>query len=71
MNIQIIKNKLRKLGSNKLKIKVYAGRKKYEYYSGYIKNLYPNIFTLDTDKGLKSFSYSDIATKAIILSKFN
>ena len=32
--------------------------------------MHPNIFTIMTNKGIKSFSYSDVATKAIIIGKF-
>ena len=71
MNINKIKLKLKELLYEKLKIKVYIGRNKYEYYEGIIDKLYDNIFTLKTNKGIKSFSYWDIATKTIILSKFN
>lgn len=71
MNINKIKLKLKELIHEKLKIKVYIGRNKYEYYEGIIDKLYDNIFTLKTNKGIKSFSYSDIATKTIVLSKFN
>lgn len=69
MNIEIIKNKIAALKTQKLKIKVYLGRNKYEYYYGYIEKMHPNIFVMNTDKGIKSFSYSDIINKTIILSK--
>ena len=71
MNINKIRLKLKELLYEKLKIKVYIGRNKYEYYEGIIDKLYDNIFTLKTNKGIKSFSYSDIATKTIVLSKFD
>lgn len=71
MNIDIIKRKLNELKEYKLKIKVYIGRNRYEYYDGTIKHMYPNIFTIETNKGIKSFSYADVATKIIVLSKFN
>ncbi|MBQ6285296.1 MAG: Veg family protein [Bacilli bacterium] len=71
MNIDKIKNKIINIKDEKLKIKVNIGRNKYEYYEGTIDKIYQNIFTVSTNKGIKSFSYSDIATKAVILSKFN
>lgn len=71
MNIDKIKNKIINIKDEKLKIKVNIGRNKYEYYEGTIDKIYQNIFTVNTNKGIKSFSYSDIATKAVILSKFN
>ena len=71
MNIYIIKNKLKEFINQKLKIKVFIGRNKYEYYEGLIDKMYDNIFTIKTETGIKSFSYSDIATKTIVISKFN
>ena len=71
MNINLIKNKIKELKEEKLKIKVYIGRNKYEYYEGTINKIYDNIFTIMTNKGIKSFSYSDVATKIVTLSKFN
>ena len=71
MNIDNIKRKLKELINYKLKIKVYIGRNRYEYYEGKIKDMYPNIFTLETNKGIKSFSYADVATKIVVLSTFN
>lgn len=71
MNIDNIKRKIKELINYKLKIKVYIGRNRYEYYEGKIKDMYPNIFTLETNKGIKSFSYADVATKIVVLSTFN
>ena len=70
MNINIAKEKIKSLKESKLKIKVNAGRNKFEYYEGFIVDIHPNLFTINTDKGLKSFTYSDILTKNVILTKF-
>ena len=56
--------------NKKLKIKVNIGRNKYEYYEGYIDKIYQNIFTINTNKGLKSYTYADIATKTVKLMFF-
>ena len=45
------------------------GRNKYEYYEGFIDKIYENIFVLNTNKGIKSFSYSDVVTKLVVLNK--
>lgn len=71
MNIDKIRNYIRSLLNIKLKIKVNIGRNKYEYYEGEIQNIYQNLFTIETNKGLKSFTYADVATKQVSLSKFN
>ena len=71
LNIDKIKNYVKKLVGSKLKIKVYLGRNKYLYYDGDIEKIHNNIFTINTSKGIKSFTDSDIATKAVIISKFD
>lgn len=71
MNIDKIKLKVKELLNEKLNIKVYIGRNKYEYYEGTIDKVYNNIFTIKTNKGIKSFSYADVATKIVVLSKIN
>ena len=46
-------------------IKYNLGRNKYEEYEAKIKELYDYIFLVDTDYGVKSFSYIDVITKVI------
>ena len=70
MNIDIIKKKISSLINEKLKIKVSLGRNKYEYLEGQIDKIYNNIFTIETNKGIRCFSYADIATKSVIISRF-
>lgn len=69
MNINIVKNKIKELKESKLRIKIYLGRNKYEYYDGYIDKLYDNIFVIKTNNGIKTFSYADVITKVVILNK--
>ncbi len=71
MNLDKIKNSVSNLIGNKLKIKVNIGRNKYEYYEGSINNIYSNLFTVNTNKGIKTWTYSDVATKVVTLIKFN
>lgn len=70
MNIELIKEKVKTLLNKKIKIKVNIGRNKHEYYEGYIEKLHPNIFTIKTNQGIKSFTYTDVLTKNVILTKF-
>ena len=69
MNIDNIKKQIINLRNDKIRIKIYMGRNKYEYYNGEIDKIYPNIFSVKTEKGIKSFSYSDVATKTIMITK--
>ena len=70
MNINIIKNRIRELKKSKLKLKVNLGRNKWEYFEGYIDKIHNNLFTVNTNKGIKSFTYSDVITNVVIISKF-
>ena len=70
MNINKIKDEVIALKDKKLKIKVNIGRNKYEYYEGVIDKIYNNLFTVNTNKGLKSYTYTDVAIKQVIISKF-
>ena len=67
MNLDIIKDKLsKKIGcSATLIVKGIRNRK--QIYEGKIYRLYPNIFSIMTKSGEKSFSYADIATKDILI----
>ena len=71
MNKNKIKKELLLLKNDKLKIKVNLGRNKSEYYEGYIDKIHSNIFTIKTNKRIKSFSFSDIIVKNVIITKFN
>ncbi len=71
MNIKKIKENIQNLLNERIKIKINLGRNKKEYLYGYIDKVYPNIFTIKTDNGIRSISYSDIITKNVIITKFN
>jgi uncharacterized protein Veg len=66
MNLDIIKNNIKKhLGSNIL-IKCNLGRNKYEHYNVKIIKVYNNVFLVEgKNKDIKSFSYNDIIMKTI------
>ena len=42
-------------------------RNKTDYYEGIIYKIYPNIFTINSDYGEKSFTYRDVITKDITI----
>ncbi len=69
MNIDRIKKKIIEMKNFNLKIKVNLGRNKYEYYEGKIEKIHQNLFTVNTNKGIKSFTYADVITKMVILNK--
>lgn len=65
MTIYEIKKKLKKNIGKYVYIKYNLGRNKYEDYKVKIKELYDNIFIVESSFGIKSFSYSDIMTNTI------
>lgn len=65
--IQKIRNEISNMIGKKVLAKVDIGRNKYEYIEGIITGIYPFLFTIKTGNETKSFSYSDILTKNIIL----
>ena len=71
MNILKIKEEIKGLIEKKVRIKVNAGRNKYEYYEGIIVGIYPYLFTVEVDNQIKSFSYAEILTKDVQLKIIN
>ena len=66
--IEKIKNDIMLLKGKKTKILVDVGRNKREVYVGEILETYSKIWTYKTDIDIKSFSYSDILVKNVIIS---
>lgn len=65
MTISSVKKEMLEHIGDKVSIKYNLGRNKYEEYEAKIKELYDYIFLVDTDLGIKSFSYIDVVTKVI------
>ena len=65
MTISSVKKEMLKHIGDQVSIKYSLGRNKYEEYEAKIKELYDYVFLVDTDLGVKSFSYIDIITKVI------
>lgn len=65
MNTQKVKEVIKELIGKEVSIKVNVGRNKYEYFVGTIEKMYPAIFTVKVDSLVKSFTYSDVLTKAV------
>lgn len=62
MNLNNIKNIIKENLGRNVQIVVYGMRNKRETYVGKIKQVYPNIFSIQTDIGEKTFPYADICT---------
>ena len=65
MTISSVKKEMLEHIGDIVSIKYSLGRNKYEEYEAKIKELYDYIFLVDTDLGVKSFSYIDVVTKII------
>ena len=65
MTISKVKKELLEHLGDVVSIKYSLGRNKYEEYEAKIKELYDYVFLVDTDLGVKSFSYIDVITKVI------
>lgn len=60
-----IREKLNDYVGEEVVIKYSLGRNKYEKYNVVIKELYENIFIVESDNIKKSFSYKDVLTNTI------
>ena len=65
MTISSVKKEMLEHLGEEVSIKYNLGRNKYEEYEAKIKELYDYVFLVDTDLGIKSFSYIDVITKVI------
>ncbi len=67
MNILKIKEQTENIKGKQVEVKINIGRNKYEYFKGEISETYPYLFIIRREKEIKSFSYSDILTKTLIV----
>ncbi len=65
MNLDTIKEELKKNLHREVIVSVFGMRNKNYQVQGFISNVYPSIFTINEQGVEKSFSYSDIATGEI------
>ena len=59
MNIDLIKEEIAKNINRKVHITVYGLRNKINRYDGRLYRIYPNLFSIMTENGEKSFSYNE------------
>jgi len=69
MNISLIKGFVRELIGKDVFVKEYIGRNKYEKYNAIVYQMYPNLFVLKKEDELKTFTYSDLLIKNVVLKK--
>lgn len=69
LNLEREKNRIKKLLNQNIRLRVNIGRNKFEYYNGIIVNMYDSVFIVDVNGIIKSFSYSDLLTKNVLIKK--
>lgn len=69
LNLEREKNRIKKLLNQNIRLRVNIGRNKFEYYNGIVVNMYDSVFTVDVNGIIKSFSYSDLLTKNVLIKK--
>jgi uncharacterized protein Veg len=67
MNLNIIRDKISKQIGRSVIITVKGNRNRKQIYEGKLYKMYPNIFSIMTNSGEKTFSYSDVATKEVLI----
>ncbi len=65
MNLDIVREELKKHLNDKVLVKVFGMRNKTNIYEGRINAIYPNIFTIIGPNFEKSFTFSDLITGEI------
>lgn len=68
MNLDIVRENMKKYLNKTVKIDVYGMRNKnYEYY-GVVSGLYPYVFTVLIDGKQQSFNYSDVIIGDVVVN---
>lgn len=70
MNLDAVKDNITKNIGKKVVITVYGMRNKVNKYEGVLYKVYPNIFSIMTDYGEKSFSYNEYITGEVKIRYF-
>ncbi len=62
LNIEVVKEQMRKHLNEKIEVSVFGLRNKTEYFIGTLSKMYPYIFTVLVNDTEKSFNYVDVIT---------
>lgn len=68
MNPYVIRDNLKSKVGAKVLVNIYGMRNKTDRFMGTIKDIYPQIFTISTSSGIKSFSYSEVINGEVVLT---
>ena len=68
MNPYVIRDSLAHHKGERVQVKVYGMRNKTDSFIGILKETYPKIFVIEIGKSIKTFSYSEIINKEVVLT---
>ncbi len=68
MNPHVIREELFKHKNERVLVKIFGMRNKNDSFIGVLKDIYPQIFTVEVGSSIKSFSYSEIINKEVVLT---
>lgn len=68
MNPHVIRENINSHMGERVMVKVYGMRNKNDSFMGIIRDIYPQIFTIETATSLKSFSYSEVINGEVVLT---
>lgn len=68
MNPIVIRENLELHRGERVLVKIYGMRNKNDSFTGILKDIYPQIFTVEVGNTIRSFSYSEIINKEVVLT---
>lgn len=68
MNLDIVRENMKKYLNKTVKIDVYGMRNKNHEYYGIVSGLYPYVFTVLIDGKQQSFNYSDVIIGDVVVN---
>ena len=68
MNLDIVRENMKKYLNKTVKIDVYGMRNKNHEYYGVVSGLYPYVFTVLIDGKQRSFNYSDVIIGDVVVN---
>lgn len=68
MNPIVIREELLSKKGSRVLVQIYGMRNKKDKFVGTLKDIYPQIFTVEFNDIIRSFSYSELINKEVVLS---
>lgn len=67
MNVDIIKDEIKKNLGKRVVVKIYGMRNRVDTIEGLITKVYPNLFMVENNNESKSITYADVITKEAVV----